>query len=70
MCVVFYFIRWVCTSGSEDDLATTDSLAQQVLEAMMSEGGECVCVVCVVLCVCVCVCVCVTFFSLSQSQSR
>ncbi|MFI3323996.1 MAG: urocanate hydratase [Rikenellaceae bacterium] len=30
--------RWVCTSGSEEDLATTDRIAAEVLEAMASEA--------------------------------
>ena len=33
-------VRWVCTSGSQEDLQTTDALAQEVLETMMSEKGE------------------------------
>jgi len=30
--------RWVCTSGREEDLATTDKLAQEVLEQQVREG--------------------------------
>ena len=43
MCVCLFnclLYRWVCTSGSEADLLTTDALAQQVLETMMSETSE------------------------------
>ncbi|MBQ8701583.1 MAG: urocanate hydratase [Prevotella sp.] len=32
--------RWVCTSGSEDDLAITDRLAGDVLEEMMKTAPE------------------------------
>ncbi len=32
--------RWVCTSCSEADLATTDALAAEVLEAMLAEAPE------------------------------
>ena len=35
-----HLTRWVCTSGLEADLETTDNLAQRVLESMTSEGGE------------------------------
>ena len=35
-CVPMY--RWVCTSGLESDLATTDLLAAEVLEGILAEG--------------------------------
>ena len=32
--------RWVCTSGEPADLAVTDSLALQVLEGVVNQGGK------------------------------
>ncbi len=32
--------RWVCTSCTEEDLATSDALAAEVLEAMLAEAPE------------------------------
>lgn len=42
MCFDFGFgpFRWVCTSGKESDLELTDSIACEVLEAMMKEAPE------------------------------
>ena len=35
--------RWVCTSGREEDLATTDALAAEVLEEIRKEAPEDIC---------------------------
>ena len=35
--------RWVCTSGREEDLATTDALAAEVLEEIRKEAPENIC---------------------------
>ncbi|MCM1035821.1 MAG: urocanate hydratase [Bacteroides sp.] len=32
--------RWVCTSGSEEDLAASDSIAAEVLESMVAEAPD------------------------------
>ena len=32
------YLRWVCTSGLSVDLATTDEIAQKVMEEIMEEG--------------------------------
>ena len=31
------YLRWVCTSGLSVDLATTDEIAQKVMEEIMEE---------------------------------
>ncbi|MFZ8836380.1 MAG: urocanate hydratase [Flavobacteriales bacterium] len=42
MCFDYGFgpFRWVCTSGNESDLELTDSIACEVLEAMMKDAPE------------------------------
>ena len=63
-CICCTPCRWVCTSGLNSDLQTTDSIAQSVLEKILAKGGAwmhifvCVCV-CACVCVCVRVCTCV-----------
>ncbi len=42
MCFDYGFgpFRWVCASGSSEDLATTDAIASEVLEEMMKEAPQ------------------------------
>ena len=42
MCFDYGFgpFRWVCTSGNKQDLATTDKIAQEVLEDLASRCSE------------------------------
>ena len=44
--------RWVCTSGLNSDLHTTDNLAESVLEKIVAKGGvcACACAICVQVC--------------------
>ena len=52
LCVIFFFplsdifslgfgpFRWVCTSGDPADLAVTDNITLQVLDSIVTKGGQ------------------------------